>query len=54
MFLDTGVMMLPGSARSDYPNATDEEFEYIQMVHKRLAKLSDLYRDEPVDKSKEW
>ena len=48
MFFDTGVMILPGSARSDYPNATEEEFVYIQKVHQRLAKLSDFYRDNPI------
>jgi len=48
MFLDTGVMILPGSARSDYPNATEEEFVYIQKVHQRLAKLSDFYKDNPI------
>jgi hypothetical protein len=54
MFLDNGIGMLPGSARSDYPNATEEEFVYIQMVHKRLAKFYDLYRDNSIGKLKEW
>jgi hypothetical protein len=42
-FLETGIMILPGSARSDWSNSSDEQFEYMQKMHKRLASFSNLY-----------
>lgn len=42
-FLNTGIGILPGSARSDWPNSTDEQFEYMQRMHKRLHDFYTLY-----------
>jgi hypothetical protein len=43
-FLNTGVMILPGTGRSDWKLSTDEQFEYMLRMHKRLSALYDLYR----------
>jgi hypothetical protein len=42
-FLNTGVMFLPGTGRSDWPNSTDEQFEYMLNMHKRLNQFHALY-----------
>lgn len=42
-FLQTGIGILPGSARSDWPNSSDEDFEYMQRMHKRLSAFYNLY-----------
>ena len=42
-FLETGVMILPSTSRSDWPNTTDEQFEYMLAMHSRLNELHALY-----------
>jgi hypothetical protein len=42
-FLETGVMLLPSTSRSDWPNTTDEQFEYMLAMHSRLNMLHSLY-----------
>jgi hypothetical protein len=42
-FLETGVMILPSTSRSDWPNTTDEQFEYMLAMHSRLNALHALY-----------
>ena len=42
-FLETGVMFLPSTSRSDWPNSTDEQFEYMLAMHSRLNALHALY-----------
>jgi len=42
-FLETGVMILPSTSRSDWPNTTDEQFEYMLAMHSRLNMLHSLY-----------
>jgi hypothetical protein len=42
-FLETGVMLLPSTSRSDWPNTTDEQFEYMLAMHSRLNALHALY-----------
>lgn len=42
-FLETGIMFLPGTGRSDWPNSTDEQFEYMLAMHKRLNQFHTLY-----------
>ena len=46
-FLETGMMFLPGTGRSDWPNSTDEQFEYMLAMHSRLNMLYNLYRPAP-------
>ena len=42
-FLQTGMMFLPSTSRSDWPNSTDEQFEYMLAMHSRLNALHALY-----------
>jgi hypothetical protein len=42
-FLETGMMLLPSTSRSDWPNTTDEQFEYMLAMHSRLNMLHSLY-----------
>jgi len=42
-FLETGMMILPSTSRSDWPNTTDEQFEYMLAMHSRLNALHALY-----------
>ena len=42
-FLETGMMILPSTSRSDWPNTTDEQFEYMLAMHSRLNELHALY-----------
>jgi hypothetical protein len=42
-FLETGIMLLPSTSRSDWPNTTDEQFEYMLAMHSRLNALHALY-----------
>jgi hypothetical protein len=42
-YLETGVMLLPGTSRSDWPNSTDEQFDYMLAMHNRLAQFHALY-----------
>ena len=42
-FLETGMMILPSTSRSDWPNSTDEQFEYMLAMHSRLNALHSLY-----------
>ena len=42
-YLETGVMLLPGTSRSDWPNSTDEQFDYMLTMHNRLAQFHALY-----------
>jgi hypothetical protein len=42
-FLETGMMILPSTSRSDWPNTTDEQFEYMLAMHSRLNMLHSLY-----------
>lgn len=42
-FLETGLMILPSTSRSDWPNSTDEQFEYMLAMHRRLNALHALY-----------
>jgi len=42
-FLETGVMLLPSTSRSDWPNTTDEQFDYMLAMHSRLNMLHSLY-----------
>ena len=42
-FLQTGMMLLPSTSRSDWPNSTDEQFEYMLAMHSRLNALHALY-----------
>jgi hypothetical protein len=46
-FLETGVMILPSTSRSDWPNTTDEQFEYMLAMHSRLNALHALYNPTP-------
>ena len=48
-FLNTGVMILPGTGRSDWNLSTDEQYEYMLRMHKRLSALYDLYRRENLE-----
>lgn len=48
-FLNTGVMILPGTGRSDWSLSTDEQYEYMLRMHKRLSALYDLYRRENLE-----
>jgi hypothetical protein len=48
-FLQTGVMILPGTGRSDWNLSTDEQYEYMLRMHKRLSALHDLYRRENLE-----
>lgn len=48
-FLQTGVMILPGTGRSDWNLSTDEQYEYMLRMHKRLSALYDLYRRENLE-----
>ena len=48
-FLETGVGILPGTGRSDWPNLTDEQFDYMLRMHNRLNAFYTLYSNsEPV------
>ena len=48
-FLETGLMILPGSGRSDWPHLNDDQFDYIIRMHNRLAQMANLYSNpEPV------
>ena len=42
-FLQTGMMLLPSTSRSGWPNSTDEQFEYMLAMHSRLNALHALY-----------
>ncbi len=42
-FLNTGLGFLPSTSRSDWPNTTDEQFEYVLRMHKRLHEFYTLY-----------
>ena len=42
-FLETGVGILPGTGRSDWPNLTDEQFDYMLRMHNRLNQFYTLY-----------
>lgn len=42
-FLETGIGILPGTGRSDWPNLTEEQFLYMQRMHKRLHEFYTLY-----------
>lgn len=42
-FLETGVGILPGTGRSDWPNLTDEQFEFMLRMHKRLNDFYTSY-----------
>lgn len=42
-YLKTGIMILPGTGRSDWPNSTEEQFLYMQRMHKRLSDFTKLY-----------
>jgi len=42
-FLETGMMLLPSTSRSEWPNSTDEQFEYMLAMHSRLNALHALY-----------
>jgi len=42
-YLETGLMLLPGTSRSDWPNLNDEQFEYMLSMHSRLNALHALY-----------
>lgn len=42
-FLNTGIGILPGTARSDWPNSTDEQFDYMVRMHHRLNEFYNLY-----------
>ena len=48
-FLKTGVMILPGTGRSDWNLSTDEQYEYMLRMHKRLSDLCNLYSRENLD-----
>ena len=48
-FLETGVGILPGTGRSDWPNLTDDQFDYMLRMHNRLNAFYTLYSNsEPV------
>ena len=42
-FLETGIGILPGTGRSDWPNLTDEQFDYMLRMHNRLNQFYTLY-----------
>ena len=42
-FLETGIGILPGTGRSDWPNLTEEQFLYMQRMHNRLHEFYTLY-----------
>lgn len=42
-FLETGIMILPSTSRSEWPNTTDEQFDYMLAMHSRLNALHALY-----------
>ena len=42
-FLETGIGILPGTGRSDWPNLTDEQFDYMLAMHQRLNAFYNLY-----------
>lgn len=42
-FLETGVGILPGTGRSDWPNLTDDQFDYMLRMHKRLNDFYTSY-----------
>ncbi len=42
-FLQTGIGILPGTGRSDWPNLTDEQFDYMLNMHSRLHQFYTLY-----------
>jgi hypothetical protein len=42
-FLNTGIGILPGTGRSDWPNLTDEQFDYMLRMHNRLNDFYNLY-----------
>ena len=42
-FLETGIMILPSTSRSEWPNTTDEQFDYMLAMHSRLNMLHSLY-----------
>jgi hypothetical protein len=42
-FLETGVGILPGTGRSDWPNLTDEQFDYMLRMHNRLNAFYTMY-----------
>jgi hypothetical protein len=42
-FLETGIGILPGTGRSDWPNLTDDQFDYMLRMHNRLSDFYNLY-----------
>ena len=42
-FLETGIGILPGTGRSDWPNLTDDQFDYMLRMHNRLNDFYNLY-----------
>lgn len=42
-FLETGIGILPGTGRSDWPNLTDEQFDYMLRMHNRLNAFYTMY-----------
>ena len=42
-FLETGIGILPGTGRSDWPNLTDEQFDYMLAMHQRPNAFYNLY-----------
>lgn len=43
-FLETGIAILPSTARSSWSLSTDEQYEYVLRMHKRLSDFYDLYQ----------
>ena len=42
-FLETGIGILPSTGRSDWPNLTDDQFDYMLRMHNRLNAFYTLY-----------
>ena len=42
-FLETGIGILPGTGRSDWPNLTDDQFDYMLRMHNRLNAFYTMY-----------
>lgn len=48
-FLETGIGILPGTGRSDWPNLTDNQFDYMLRMHKRLNDFYTAYNRNNVE-----
>ena len=48
-FLQTGIGILPSTARSSWSLSSDEQFEYMLRMHKRLHEFYTLYSRENLE-----